>query len=126
MTKHYKEKLPKLWSVYLACQRPMIAAPLTRRQCDVLRLICQGCPLPVIARQLEIARATAEKRRQHVSDILRTDNDYYSTAQIRPRFSEQAARTACRKSSAHAGSTSSTRRKYSEVTGMFCCWRKRS
>lgn len=152
---------------------PSSAVSLTRRQRDVLRLICQGCTLPAIVRQLQIARETAEKHRRQVYDVLRAKNDleirlnayraglfspytlnyklglspvrrifpirmcrssylfsmickYYSMAQIRPRFSEQAARTACRNPSAHAGSTSSTRRKYSEVTGMFCCWRKRS
>ncbi len=54
---------------------PVIATPLTRRQHDVLRLICQGCPLPVIARQLQIAQATAVKHRQEVYARLGADND---------------------------------------------------
>ncbi len=54
---------------------PVIATPLTRRQHDVLRLICQGCTLPAIVRQLQIARDTAEKHRRQVYDVLRAKND---------------------------------------------------
>src|SRR5579885_1069879 len=54
---------------------PSSAVSLTRRQRDVLRLICQGCTLPAIVRQLQIARDTAEKHRRQVYDVLRAKND---------------------------------------------------
>jgi DNA-binding CsgD family transcriptional regulator len=54
---------------------PFTAVSLTRRQRDVLQLICQGCTLPAIVRQLQIARDTAEKHRRQVYDVLRAKND---------------------------------------------------
>jgi DNA-binding CsgD family transcriptional regulator len=53
---------------------PVIADSLTRRQLDVLRLICQGSTVPAIARQLQIAQATADKHRQEIYATLRARN----------------------------------------------------
>lgn len=49
-------------------------ATLTRRQLQVLRLLCQGCDLAEIARQLHIGQATAEKHRQLVYAKLGAKN----------------------------------------------------
>lgn len=54
---------------------PLTVVSLTRRQRDVLRLVCKGCTLPEIVRQLQIAEGTVEKHRQQVYARLGANND---------------------------------------------------
>lgn len=53
----------------------LTVASLTRRQFQVLRLICQSCSLSEIARQLHITLDTAEKHRQHIYSRLGVKGD---------------------------------------------------
>ena len=54
------------------CQRleSQDSVQLTKRECEVLELICQGCSQQAIATQLSIAPATVDTHRKRISEKL--------------------------------------------------------
>ncbi|HZU67723.1 MAG TPA: helix-turn-helix transcriptional regulator [Ktedonobacteraceae bacterium] len=59
----------------LSASKQQVPAPLTRREHDVLVLICRGYNQKEITRKLSISRATLAKHRQHIYEKLGVHNE---------------------------------------------------